>query len=115
MPHSTARDAALDRAPGLVVLWVELRWPATAGPALLAAADLVGLVRNGAADTATPQVGVVLAGRVRPVCCHSIEPLDSDFGPKPVCVWASLTDNHDISLPSGRIRSYVHDRAAATP
>lgn len=52
-----AIDAALDRVPGLVVLWVELRWPATAGPALLAAADLVGLVRNSAADTATPQLG----------------------------------------------------------
>lgn len=45
-----AIDAALDLVPGLAVLWVELRWPATAGPALLAVADLIGLARNGAAD-----------------------------------------------------------------
>src|SRR4051794_9794205 len=51
--------------PLRVVRRVELRRPAAAGAAFLAVAGVVGLVRDGAADTASAQVGAVLAGGMR--------------------------------------------------
>lgn len=67
-----AVDSALDRVPSLVVLWVELRRPAAARSALLAVACLVGLVRDGAAGPAPPQVSAVLPRGVRLVGAHTI-------------------------------------------
>ncbi|MFF7888125.1 hypothetical protein ACH40F_58875, partial [Streptomyces sp. NPDC020794] len=59
-----AVDPALDRVPLTVVNLVELRRPATTGAELLGVADVVCLVRDGAADAASPQIGAVLAGGV---------------------------------------------------
>ncbi|MEV6507754.1 hypothetical protein AB0M61_16715 [Streptomyces sp. NPDC051642] len=59
-----AVDAALDRVLSLVALRVELRWLAAARAAVFAVAGLVGLVRDGAADPAPPQVSAVLPGGV---------------------------------------------------
>jgi hypothetical protein len=67
-----AIDAALNRVPGLVVLGIELGWSAAMGATLLAVVGLVGLVRDGAADTAPAQVGTVLPGRVRLVAADPI-------------------------------------------
>ncbi len=67
-----AIDAALDRVPGLVVLWVELRWPAATGTVLPAVARLVGFVRDSAADSPAAQVGAVFPGGVRLVSPHAV-------------------------------------------
>lgn len=69
-----AIDPAFDRVPLPIVDLVELRRPATVGAALLAVADLVGLVRDRAADPASPQVGAVLARGIRLVRPHAIGP-----------------------------------------
>lgn len=60
-----AVDAAFDRVALAIVDLVELRRATAARAELLAVADVVDLVRDGAADAATPQVGTVLAGGVR--------------------------------------------------
>ncbi|GAA1281699.1 hypothetical protein GCM10009646_81140 [Streptomyces aureus] len=64
MPLETI-DATFDRVPSLVVLGVGLGRPAAASAESLAVAGLVGLVRDGAANPASAQVGAVLAGGVR--------------------------------------------------
>jgi hypothetical protein len=69
-----AVDPALDRVPSLVVLGVELGRSATARAALLAVGRLVSLIRDGASDSASSQVGAVLAGRVRLVCTDPVGP-----------------------------------------
>lgn len=57
-------DSALHRMAFLVVLLVEGRWPAASGAELLAVADLVGFLRDGASDPASAQVGAVRARAV---------------------------------------------------
>lgn len=57
-------DAALHSVALLVVLLVEGRWPATSGAELLAVAYLIGLLRDGASDPASAQVGAVGARAV---------------------------------------------------
>jgi hypothetical protein len=57
-----AIDAALDGVPGLVILGIELRRTTATRAALLAVAGLIGLVWDGAADTAPSQIGTVIAG-----------------------------------------------------
>jgi hypothetical protein len=49
----------------LVVVLVEFRRPSSARTELLAVADLVGLFRDCAADTASAQVGAVGSGAIR--------------------------------------------------
>ncbi len=67
-----------------VVDWVEKWRPAATGTALPAVVCLVGLVRDGATDPASAQVGAVLAGGVRLVGPHAIRadawPTRSDAG-----------------------------------
>lgn len=57
-------DPALHRVALLVVLLVEGRRPAASGAELLAVADLVVLLRDGASDPASAQVGAVRARAV---------------------------------------------------
>lgn len=59
-----AVDAALDRVALFVVFAVEPRWSASAGAEVLAVADLVRFLRDGAGDPAFVQVGAVGAGSV---------------------------------------------------
>ncbi len=67
MPHSTAWRCLYSSR-------VE-RGRAAAGAALvLAVADLVGLLRDGAADPAPPQVGAVGAGAVGLIGQHPVRP-----------------------------------------
>ncbi len=65
-------DAALHRVALLVDLLVERRSATTARTAVLAMADLVGLLRDGAPNATSPQVGTVGAGTVRLVRQHPI-------------------------------------------
>ncbi|GAA3906269.1 hypothetical protein GCM10022207_89630 [Streptomyces lannensis] len=60
-----AVDTAFDRVPLTVVDRVELRRPTATGAAFLAVVGLVNLVRDGAEDAASSQVGAVLARGVR--------------------------------------------------
>lgn len=69
-----AIDPALDRVARAVVLAVELRRTPTPGTELLAVADLVLLLRDGAADAASSQVGAVLPGAVCLVGTHFVGP-----------------------------------------
>lgn len=73
-----AVDPALDRMTFAVVDRVEARWPAAAGAELSAVARLVGLVRDGAADPASAQIGAVPAGGVRLV---RPDPIGADTWP----------------------------------
>jgi len=57
-------DSALHRVALLVVVLVEGWRPAASGAELLAVADLVGLLRDSAFDSASAQVGAVRAGSV---------------------------------------------------
>lgn len=57
-------DPALHRVAVLVVLLVEVRGPAASGAELGAVAYLVGLLRDGAVDPASAQVGAVRARAV---------------------------------------------------
>ena len=67
-----AIDPAFDRVLRLVVLGFELGRSAAARAALRAVGRLVGLVRNRAADSASPQIGAVLAGGVRLVGADAV-------------------------------------------
>lgn len=67
-------DAALHRVALAVVDLVELRRSATAGTAFLTVADLVGFLRDGAADTTSAQVGTVRAGAVGLICPDLVRP-----------------------------------------
>lgn len=60
-----AVDSAFDSVAFATVGLV--RWPAAAHATLLSVADLVGLLRDGAADAASAQVGAVRARAVRPI------------------------------------------------
>jgi len=55
-----------------VVGRVEARRPTAAGAGLLAVACLVGLVRDGASDSASAQAGAIVAGGVHLVSPHPI-------------------------------------------
>jgi hypothetical protein len=76
-------DAALDRVPSLVVLRVELRRTAAAGAAFPSVAGLVGLVRDGAANATSAQLGAVLPGGVRLISAHPPRPGARSAGPQP--------------------------------
>lgn len=119
--------------PSLVVRQVELRRPTAAGAAFLAVAGLVGLVRDGAADTASAQVGAVLAGGVRLVGTHSIgastrparpQPGDPDAAQEDLELWgvAALSGrDHDrhglLSLLDGQVQlgGQAAARASGSP
>ncbi|GGT59951.1 hypothetical protein GCM10010271_73980 [Streptomyces kurssanovii] len=78
-----AVNPALDRVPLAVVNRVELRRPAAERAAFLPVAGLVGLVRDGAADTAPSQVGAVLARGVRLVRADPSWPSAGPARPQP--------------------------------
>jgi len=69
-----AVDAALHGVALAVVGLVELRRPAPAGAALLPVSDLILLLRDRAADTASAQLGAVLTGAVGPVGADLVRP-----------------------------------------
>ncbi len=82
-----AVDAALDRVALFVVFPVELRWSASAGAEVLAVADLVRLLRDGAGDPASVQVGAVGAGSVGLVAPDLVR-----SGSRPSGAWAGYSD-----------------------
>jgi hypothetical protein len=76
-------DAALDRVPLLVDLAVEGRWTATVTAFVLAMLNAVGLLRDGAGDTALTQVGAVGAGPVGLIAQGPVRAGPGPPGPQP--------------------------------
>src|SRR5690348_12747380 len=88
-------DPTLDRVTLLVDLLVE-RWPATTvRTTVLAVADLVGLLRNSAPNTPSPQVRAISTRTVRLVRQHPIRP-----SPRPTPTGTRHTDplQHRLKL-----------------
>src|SRR4051794_4121748 len=77
-------DAALHAVTLFVGVLVERRSATTARTTVLAVADLVCLLRNGAPDAPSPQVGAISAGTVRLIRQHPVRarprPAPTDAG-----------------------------------
>ncbi|GAA4100120.1 hypothetical protein GCM10022284_43550 [Streptomyces hundungensis] len=97
-------DPALDRVALAVVDRVAMRWPAAAGAEVAAVARLVGLVRDGAADLASAQLGAVSSGSVRLVRSHPIGP----------DAWPARTDAGPFSSTRSNCGEYPRCPAAIT-